>query len=64
MKIPYVNIKKQYFIERRNLLSVIDKALLSGNWVGGSEIDRFEESISKICKTKWSKSEVCRFSRC
>ena len=53
MKIPYVNIKKQYFIERRNLLSVIDKVLSSGNWVGGSEIDKFEESISKICKTKY-----------
>ena len=53
MKIPYVNIKKQYFIERKNLLSIIDKALSSGNWVGGSEIDKFEKNISKICKTKY-----------
>ncbi len=53
MKIPYVNIKKQYFIERKKLLSIIDKALSSGNWVGGLEIDKFEKNISKICKTKY-----------
>ena len=53
MKIPYVNIKKQYSIERKNLLSVIDKSLSSGSWVGGSEVNKFENNISKICKTKY-----------
>ena len=37
MKIPYVNIKKQYFAEKKNLLKVIDKTLATGNWVGGDE---------------------------
>ena len=53
MKIPYVNIKKQYNSEKKKLLKIIDKALHSGSWVGGSEIEKFEKNISKICKTKY-----------
>lgn len=53
MKIPYVNIKKQYALERRNLLSAIDNSLSSGEWVGGREIEKFERSMKNICKTKY-----------
>lgn len=53
MKIPYVNIKKQYFSEKKNLLKVIDKTLGSGSWVGGSEVDKFEKNISRLCKVKY-----------
>ena len=53
MKISYVNIKKQYKNEKSKLLKVIDNALSSGNWVGGSEIEKFEQNISKICRTKY-----------
>ena len=53
MKIPYVNMLKQYKHERKQLLKTIDKTLYSGNWVGGSEIEKFEKKISKICKTKY-----------
>lgn len=53
MKIPYVNLKKQYKLEKKSILSVIDSALSSGNWVGGDEIERFEKKISSICKTKY-----------
>ena len=52
MKILYVNIIKQYRIERNKLLRVIDKTLKSGSWVGGSEVEIFEK-ISNICKTKY-----------
>ena len=41
MKIPYVNIKKQYKNEKNKLLKVIDNVISSGNWVGGSEIEKF-----------------------
>ena len=54
MNIPYVNLKKQYKIERKNILKIIDNALISGNWVGGDEIKKFEINISKICKTKYA----------
>ena len=53
MKIPYVNIKEQYRDEKKKLLKVIDNAISLGNWVGGSEIEKFESNISKICKTKY-----------
>lgn len=53
MKIPYVNIKKQYVNEKTQLLKIIDNTLKSGSWVGGSEIEKFEKKISKICKTKY-----------
>ena len=53
MKIPYVNINKQYRLERKKLLKVIDLALSSGRWVGGEEVEKFERSVSKICGTKY-----------
>jgi len=53
MKIPYVNIQKQYKSEKKQLLKIIDNVLISGKWVGGSEVDKFEKNISKICKTKY-----------
>jgi dTDP-4-amino-4,6-dideoxygalactose transaminase len=53
MKIPYVNIAKQYSTERKDLLSKIDRTLSSGNWIGGDEIQKFEKKISKLCKTKY-----------
>ena len=53
MKIPYVNIKQQYKSERKELLNIIDKTLASGNWVGGKEVEQFEKTIAKICKTKY-----------
>ena len=56
MKIPYINIKKQYFSEKKKLLKVIDKTLGSGNWVGGSEVDKFEKNISRLCKVKYCAS--------
>ena len=53
MKIPYVNIKKQYNSEKKKLLKIIDKSLSTGSWVGGLDIELFEKKISKICKTKY-----------
>tara|TARA_B100000780_G_scaffold278080_1_gene250458 strand:+ start:1857 stop:2981 length:1125 start_codon:yes stop_codon:yes gene_type:complete len=53
MKIPYVDIKQQYKSERKELLNIIDKTLASGNWVGGKEVEQFEKTIAKICKTKY-----------
>ena len=53
MKIPYINLKKQYKFERTKLLKVIDRSLKSGSWVGGKEVEKFESLISKICRTKY-----------
>ena len=53
-RIPYVNLKKQWLEERDDLLPIIDKVLESAQLVGGDELDRFEESIAKLCGTKYA----------
>jgi len=54
MKIPYINIKKQYLQERKYLLKIIDNVLSSGTYVGpGDQVVKFEKSISTLCKTKY-----------
>ena len=52
MKIPYVNLSKQYLKEKQKLLSVIDKVLKSGQYVGGDEVEKFEKNIALLLKTK------------
>lgn len=53
MKIPYINLSKQYQIEGKKLLSVISKVLKSGQFVGGDEITKFEKNITKLLKVKY-----------
>ena len=45
MKIPYVNLKKQWQLEKKDILKLIDKTLSDGEWVGGSEIEKFETNF-------------------
>src|SRR5210317_303783 len=54
MKINYVNLTKQYKFERKNLIKEIDNAFLSGSYVGGYQISKFERSIAKICSCKYA----------
>jgi dTDP-4-amino-4,6-dideoxygalactose transaminase len=53
MKIPYINLEKQYKLERKKLLNVIDKSLSTGMWLGGNEVEKFEKNISQICDIKY-----------
>ena len=53
MKIPYINLKKQYTLEKKKLLKIIDKTFASGNWVGGDEVTKFEKNISNACNVKY-----------
>ena len=50
-RIPYVNLQKQWLEEREELLPIIDQVLESAQFVGGDELDRFEENIAKLCGT-------------
>ena len=54
MKINFINLAKQYSLERSEILKVIDKTLSSGNYVGGKEILNFEKKIAKLCDTKYA----------
>jgi len=53
VKIPYVNLKAQWENEKKDLIPIIDKVLSSGVYVGGSEIDKFENKICTKLKTKY-----------
>jgi len=53
MFIPYVNLKKQYRLEKKKLLKKIDSVLSSGDYILGDEVEIFEKNISKLCKTKY-----------
>jgi len=53
-RIPYVNLQEQWLEERSDLLPIIDKVLESAQFVGGDELDKFEENIAKLCGTKYA----------
>ncbi|MDA8855483.1 DegT/DnrJ/EryC1/StrS family aminotransferase, partial [Candidatus Pseudothioglobus singularis] len=48
-KIPYVDLKNQWKEERDELLPIIDRVLSSGRYVGGEEVEIFEDNIAKFC---------------
>lgn len=54
MKIPYVNLSYQNSKHRKKLISIFDKILTSGEYVGGSEVINFEKNISKFCNSKYA----------
>lgn len=47
IKIPYVNLSAQWQEERAELLPIIDKVLLTGQWIGGEQVEEFERDASK-----------------
>jgi len=54
MKVPYINLSLQWNKEKRFLGPIINKVLKKGNYVGGKEIEIFENNISRICNTKYA----------
>ena len=53
MKIPYVNLDKQYIFEKSKLLKIIDKTLSTGNYIGGDQIIKFERKVASLCNKKF-----------
>ena len=54
MKVPYINLSLQWNKEKRFLGPIINEVLKKGNYVGGKEIEIFENNISRICNTKYA----------
>ena len=52
--IPYVNLSAQWIDERKELLKVVEKVLASGAYVGGENIEEFEELIAEYCGTRFA----------
>ena len=53
-QIPYVNLQAQWKEEKDELLPIIEKVLSCGQYVGGEELDKFEENIAKLCGVKYA----------
>ncbi|NBU99600.1 MAG: DegT/DnrJ/EryC1/StrS family aminotransferase, partial [Spirochaetia bacterium] len=54
MKVPYVNLSKQWEEEKSELLPLMDKFISNGQYVGGDIISQFENNIAKFCNTKYA----------
>ena len=53
-QIPYINLQAQWQEEKDELLSIIEKVLSYGQYVGGEELEKFEENIAKFCGVKYA----------
>ncbi|TGK17250.1 DegT/DnrJ/EryC1/StrS family aminotransferase [Leptospira fluminis] len=53
-KVPYVNLSRQWETEKQELLPVIESILGSGNYIGGDQVSKFEESVAKLCGVKYA----------
>ena len=51
-QVPYVNLAAQYAEERDELLPIVDRALATGQFVGGEPIESLERALSPICGAK------------
>lgn len=56
MKIPYVNFPLSWQKEKKDILKIISKVFKKGDFVGGSEVDKFEKNIARYCGTKYAVS--------
>lgn len=48
-QIPYVNLAAQYAEERDELLPIVDRAMASGQFVGGEPIEALERALAPVC---------------
>ena len=53
MKIPYVDLSYKHK-SKKELISIFEKVLDKGQFVGGEEINLFEKKIAKLCGTNYA----------
>jgi len=56
MKVPFIDLGKDYLSEKDDLLKLIDETLSRGKYVLGEEVDAFETSFAKVCETSYAVS--------
>ena len=54
MIIPYINLALQHRHIKQELLSATEKILMSGQFILGDEVKKFEKSFSEIAQTKYT----------
>ena len=53
MLVPFVDLKKRYLDEKKELLEIFDKTISSGNLIGSNEVIKFEQNVSKLLGQKY-----------
>ena len=54
MEVKYVDFSLQYTKEKEQILYSLDRILLSGQYILGNEVDKFEKNFSNLCRTKYA----------
>ena len=54
MKINYIDLKIKLKKEKKSLLPLLEKTLAEGSYINGSEVEKFEKKISKVCGSKYA----------
>lgn len=54
MKVPYVNLKEQSALLKKEILSKIEKILKDGDFILGKEVKTLEENFEKYCGVKFA----------
>ncbi len=54
VKVPYVNLKEQHRLLKREILSAVDKSMKNCDFVLGSEVFELEKRFAKYCGTKYA----------
>ena len=54
MKIDFVNLSRQYLEDKDIILNSINKISSKGDFVLGSELQKFEKNFSSYCSTKYT----------
>ncbi len=53
IKVPYVNLAKQWASEREELLPILDQVMGSGQYIGGPTVEAFEKKAAALCDSKY-----------
>src|SRR5262245_58106879 len=50
MKVPFVDLKSEFESVRRDLLTKWEEILDTSSFIGGAEVDGFEQAFSEYCE--------------
>lgn len=54
MQIPFLELKKEYLLIKKEINTAIEKVLTSGKVVLGKEVEEFEEAMAKFCDVQYA----------
>jgi dTDP-4-amino-4,6-dideoxygalactose transaminase len=53
MKVPFLNLKRNYQVIQKEIDKSIAKVIKSGNYILGNEVESFESEYAKFCKVNY-----------